>query len=213
MERQTQADQEDASVSVWSSHRKALTFSCPRTLCSIFDLLSLCRLCLFPSVSWCWCSLWQACCPGDVLLVLHVFLFFVLRGWTSMEWDWRIDFSHMVALLCDVENTSGETACLFHSAAAARSSSSSPFLTLHIVPLSLTLSFLLIFVLRAVGARGLCDRVHGYRLQRLNTSSKLPVMVRQPETHSYHFSLWSVQIFYCRPLNPKSVRSKMAATT
>lgn len=127
---------------------------------------------------------------------------------------WRIDFSHMVALLCEVENTSGVDACLFHSAAALTpfpplSSTSSPFAssfpTLHTVPLSLTLPFLpssfLPSFLRAAGARGLGDGFHGYWLQRLDASSQLPVVVRlQPDMSSYQsgffFSDLQLYIFF-----------------
>lgn len=56
---------------------------------------------------------------------------------------------------------------------------------------SLTLPFLFLAfpplfpIHRAAGARGLSDGFHGYWLQRLDTSSQLPVVVRQPDIHSY----------------------------
>lgn len=69
---------------------------------------------------WCRHFLWQARCFG-IMFALHMFLspsLFFSWGWRCAEWDWKIDFSHTVALLCEVENTSGADACLFHSAAA-----------------------------------------------------------------------------------------------
>lgn len=44
---------------------------------------------------------------------------------------------------------------------------------------------------RAAGARGLSDGFHGYWLQRLDTSSQLPVVVRQPDIHCYQAGLFS----------------------
>lgn len=106
------------------------------------------------------------------------------------------------------ENTSGVDACLFHSAAVPPPCPplSLPLLhpspPLHTVPLSLTLPFLLFSfsTLRAAGARGLGDSFHGYWLQRLDTSSQLPVVVRQPDMHSYQVR----RIFF--PLRPLAVR-------
>ncbi len=54
-------------------------------------------------------------------------------------------------------------------------------------------------VLRAAGARGLGDGFHGYWLQRLDASSQLPVVVRQPDIHSYQVRLifFFSQTFSC----------------
>lgn len=73
----------------------------------------------FAPFAWCRCFFWQAHCFGNMLTVhMFLFFFFLLGDQRCVEWDWKIDFSHTVALLCEVENTSGADACLFHSAAA-----------------------------------------------------------------------------------------------
>lgn len=100
------------------------------------------------------------------------------------------------------ENTSGVDACLFHSAAVP--SPPTPLPSLH--PPSCTLCpchslFLLCsspFPLRAAGVRGLSDSFHGYWLQRLDTSSQLPVVVGRLDIHSYEVR----SIF---PLSPSSL--------
>lgn len=66
-----------------SSHAAVHTPVQPLWLC-------LTPACLSPSahLSWCWCSLWQPCCFGN-MLVLHMFFFFFSfpEAWRSVGYE------------------------------------------------------------------------------------------------------------------------------